>query len=157
MIKQNKPVREKIPGSFEIPLSHSCKQVLVLAAEQADLLSSKLVGSEHLLLGLLREAKSHAEEILRGQGIRLMTVHEELKRLPHDDSAIEEFVREPRSLPKDVADLQIRIKSIVTNVENAIANRDYGKAQEYSNEEGKERDKLYLLYEHYGLSDWIFD
>jgi hypothetical protein len=39
----------------------------------------------------------------------------------------------------------------------AIANHDFAKARLCSEEERTERDKLRLLYQQHGLSDWIFD
>jgi ATP-dependent Clp protease ATP-binding subunit ClpC len=156
-IEQSKPIREKTLGPREVPLSNASKHVLVFAAEEADLLSNKNVCTEHLLLGLLRDEKCFATEILHEREIRLASTREELKRTPHDDSGTEKFVRERGSLPGDVVELQTRIKSIVSHMEDAIANHDFAKARAYSDEEGRERDKLYLLYQQYGLADWIYD
>ncbi len=41
-------------------------------------------GSEHLLLGLLREEKCFAAQILMERGLRLPLVREELARQPHE-------------------------------------------------------------------------
>ncbi len=41
------------------------------AAEESERLSHKHIGTEHMLLGLLREEKSVAAEILRERGLRL--------------------------------------------------------------------------------------
>jgi ATP-dependent Clp protease ATP-binding subunit ClpA len=156
-VEQSKPIREKTQGPMELPLSNSCRHVLAFAAEEADLLSNKYVCTEHLLLGLLREEKCFAEEIVSEHGIRLASTREDLMRIPHDDSATAKFVREPGNLPEDVVELQIRIAAIVNRMENAIANHDFVKARACSDEENRERDKLYLLYKQYGLSDWIYD
>ena len=78
-------------------------------------------------------------------------------RIPHNDSTIEKFVRERGLLPEDVVELQTRIRSIVSRMEDAIADHDFVKARAYSDEEGRERDKLYLVYRQHGLSDWIYD
>jgi ATP-dependent Clp protease ATP-binding subunit ClpC len=156
-IERSKPIREKTPGPRELPLSKASKHVLAFAAEEADLLSNKRVCTDHLLLGLLREEKCFATEILRERGVRLASTREDLMRITHDDSATENFVREHRSLPEDVVELQTRIRSIVSRMEDAIANHDFAKARACSDEEGRERDKLFLLYQQHGLSDWIFD
>ena len=156
-IEQSKPVREKTPDPREIPLSSASKHVLALAAEEADLLSNKHVCTEHLLLGLLREEKCFAAEILHELGVRLAATREDLLRIPHDDSASEEFVRESGPMPEDIVELRTRIRSIVSRMEGAIANDDFVKARAYSDEESAERDKLYLLYRKHGLSDWIYD
>src|ERR1700691_3828276 len=63
-----------------LPLSNECKRVLAYAAEEAERLSHKHIGTEHLLLGLLREEKCFAAEILHERGLRLSTIREELAR-----------------------------------------------------------------------------
>ena len=61
-------------------MSIECKRVLAYAAEEAERLSHKHIGTEHLLLGLLREEKCFAAEILHERGLRLPTIREELAR-----------------------------------------------------------------------------
>src|SRR5438034_990251 len=73
-------IREKVSTSVDLPLSPECKRVLQYAAEEAERLSHKHIGTEHLLLGLLREEKSFAAEILHERGLRLSTLREELSR-----------------------------------------------------------------------------
>jgi ATP-dependent Clp protease ATP-binding subunit ClpC len=111
-IEQSKAVREKTPGPKEIPLSNRCKRALTFATEEADLLSNMRICTEHLLLGLLQEEKCFAAEILSELGVRLASTREELVRIPHDDSATEEFIRERGPLPERVVELQTRIRSI---------------------------------------------
>jgi ATP-dependent Clp protease ATP-binding subunit ClpC len=77
-------VGEKVPTSVDLPLSLECERVLAYAAEEAERLSHKHIGTEHLLLGLLREEKCFAAEILNGWGLRLSTIREELSQLPKD-------------------------------------------------------------------------
>ena len=72
------PIGEKVSTSVDLPLSNECKQVLDYAAEEAERVSQKHVGTEHLLLGLLREEKCFAAEILHERGLQLSTVREEL-------------------------------------------------------------------------------
>src|SRR6516162_4243279 len=47
-------IRERISTSVEVPLSAECKRILNSAAEEAERLGHKHVGTEHLLLGILR-------------------------------------------------------------------------------------------------------
>src|SRR5689334_13097618 len=56
--------REKLPTSVEIPFTAASKQVLGFAAEEADALEDQHIGTEHLLLGILREARSPAAATL---------------------------------------------------------------------------------------------
>jgi len=156
-IEQSRPIHKPIQGPFDLPLSKTSKRVLSYAAEEADRLSSKLIGTEHLLLGLLREEKCFAGEFLHEHGVRLASTREELMRIPHNYSATEEFVRERGPLPDDVVELQTRIGVIFRRVEDAVAQNDFAKACEYSVEEGRERQKLQLLYQQHGLPDWLYE
>ena len=77
-IESRSSVREKISTSVELPLSDESKRVLTYAAEEADRLMCNYIGTEHILLGLLREENSLASEILYENGLRLSRVREEL-------------------------------------------------------------------------------
>ncbi|HMK31326.1 MAG TPA: Clp protease N-terminal domain-containing protein [Terriglobales bacterium] len=59
----------KVPTSVDLPLAPGGKRVLVYAAEAAESLSHKHIGTEHLLLGLLREKDGLAATILNRYGI----------------------------------------------------------------------------------------
>ena len=102
-IEGHTAVREKVSTSVDLPLSHECKRVLAYAAEEAERLSHKHIGTEHLLLGLMREDKSFAAEILHERGLRLATIREELQRSqsekllsnrPKESSLLAEFSRD---------------------------------------------------------------
>jgi ATP-dependent Clp protease ATP-binding subunit ClpC len=54
----------KVATSVEIPFSEPTKRVLQYAAEEADRLRHNYVGTEHLLLGLLREPEGIAAAVL---------------------------------------------------------------------------------------------
>jgi ATP-dependent Clp protease ATP-binding subunit ClpC len=86
-IEGRTPIREKVSTSVDLPLSQECKRVLAYAAEEAERLVHKHIGTEHLLLGLLREDKSFAAEILHERGLRLSTLREELSRVQNDKAA----------------------------------------------------------------------
>ena len=64
-------IREKVSTSVDLPLSNESKRVLCYAAEEAERLAHKYIGSEHLFLGLLREEGCFAASILKGEGIDL--------------------------------------------------------------------------------------
>ena len=73
-------LREKISTSVELPLALETKRVLAYAHEESDRLQHRHIGTEHLLLGLLREERSTAAEILYERGLRLAAVREEVAR-----------------------------------------------------------------------------
>jgi ATP-dependent Clp protease ATP-binding subunit ClpC len=76
-------LREKVSTSVDLPLSNESKRVLAYAAEEAERLSHRHIGTEHLLLGLLREEKSFAAQILNERGVRLSAVREQLAKASH--------------------------------------------------------------------------
>src|SRR3979409_2692838 len=79
-IEGHTTIREKVSTSVDLPLSHECKRVLAYGAEEAERLSHKHIGTEHLLLGWLREEKCCPAEILHERGLRLSQVREEIQR-----------------------------------------------------------------------------
>jgi ATP-dependent Clp protease ATP-binding subunit ClpC len=86
-IEGHTTIREKVSTSVDLPLSNECKRVLAFAAEEAERLSHKHIGTEHLLLGLLREEKCFAAEILQERGLRLPAIREELQRTTQEKPA----------------------------------------------------------------------
>ncbi|HRR56640.1 MAG TPA: Clp protease N-terminal domain-containing protein, partial [Acidobacteriota bacterium] len=70
--------REKVSTSVELPLSDPAKRVLAFASDEADRLLCSYIGTEHILLGLLRAEDSLAADILRSRGLKLARVREEL-------------------------------------------------------------------------------
>jgi ATP-dependent Clp protease ATP-binding subunit ClpC len=79
-IEAHTTVREKVSTSVDLPLSNECKRVLAYASEEAERLSHKHIGTEHLLLGLLCEEKCFAAEILAERGLKLGAIREEMQR-----------------------------------------------------------------------------
>ena len=76
--------RQKASTSVDLPVSNESKRVLAYAAEEAERLAHKHIGTEHLLLGLLREEKCFAAQILMERDVRLDHVRGELARQPHE-------------------------------------------------------------------------
>src|SRR5450631_4382526 len=102
-IEQRITIRERISTSEEVPLSQESKRILNFATEEAERLGHRHVGTEHLLLGILREEKCFGAEILQERGLRLSTLREELARSagekapasrPKETSLLAEFSRD---------------------------------------------------------------
>jgi ATP-dependent Clp protease ATP-binding subunit ClpC len=79
-------LRERIPTSVELPLAPETKRVLHYSHEESDRLQHRHIGTEHLLLGLLREERSMAAQILFDRGLRLAAVRDEIARQSGADS-----------------------------------------------------------------------
>src|SRR5712691_7571664 len=62
----------------EIPFTPRAKKVLELAVEEAQNMGHSHVGTEHLLLGLIREEEGVAAQVLENLGVRLDIVREEV-------------------------------------------------------------------------------
>ena len=73
-------LREKLPQTMELILTPETKRVLLYANEESERLQNRHIGTEHLLIGLVREERSMAAEILYERGLRLQTVREEIMR-----------------------------------------------------------------------------
>ncbi len=62
----------------QLPFTPRAKKVLELALEEANNLGHNYIGTEHLLLGLLRENESVASQVLMNLGLKLEEVREEV-------------------------------------------------------------------------------
>jgi ATP-dependent Clp protease ATP-binding subunit ClpC len=77
-------VHEKSSSSVDLPLSPEAKRVLAYTAEESERLKDRHIGTEHLLLGLLREVDSIAANILQEKGLDINIIRDELKKNPID-------------------------------------------------------------------------
>jgi ATP-dependent Clp protease ATP-binding subunit ClpA len=68
-----------------MPLSDGAKRALSYAAEESELLGNRHIGTEHLLLGLLREENSIAAEVMYARGLRLSDIRQDLARQANVD------------------------------------------------------------------------
>jgi hypothetical protein len=73
--------REKLSTSVEIPFTVETKRVLQFAADEADRLLHNYIGTEHLLLGLLREERGVAATLLTGAGLTLQQVRSDIESM----------------------------------------------------------------------------
>src|SRR6476660_2466786 len=69
----------KSTSSVDLPLSNASKHILAYTAEEADHITSKSIGTEHLLLGLLREKKSDVPAALVAAGIDLHSARNRIR------------------------------------------------------------------------------
>lgn len=74
-----KAARKSIAG--KLPLSAPAKDTITYAMEEARNLGHNYVGTEHVLLGLLREPTGLVEELLTGCGLKLEQVRDEIVKL----------------------------------------------------------------------------
>lgn len=70
--------RPKSATSIDLPLSNESKRVLAYGAEEAERLSHKHIGSDHLFLGLLREGACFGAQLLKDHGINLENARQQI-------------------------------------------------------------------------------
>src|SRR5215475_112828 len=80
--------RDKVSTSVDIPLSLESKRTLGYASEEAERMLHNYIGTEHILLGLMREEKSVAASILSEKGMRLSAVREDIVQLLNEKANI---------------------------------------------------------------------
>jgi ATP-dependent Clp protease ATP-binding subunit ClpC len=78
---------ERISSTAELPLSEESKKVLAYAAHEAESMLHPAVGSEHLLVGILRVEGCLAMRILTQQGFDVYTLREEVLSLTKEREA----------------------------------------------------------------------
>jgi ATP-dependent Clp protease ATP-binding subunit ClpC len=86
-LKEARVEVEKIIGrgsgfvAVEIPFTPRAKRVLELSLEEARQLGHSYIGTEHLLLGLLREGEGVAARVLEGLGVDLGKIRTQVVRM----------------------------------------------------------------------------
>jgi len=107
-IALHRPPGPTFSTSVDIPVSNESKRVLAYAAEEAERLNHPHIGTEHLLLGLLREKDTLAATLLARHGVTA-----ELVRANIQDSGPSEPIRSPHVLanagPTILGDFQLTL------------------------------------------------
>src|SRR5207249_2310162 len=128
------PDKEKISVG-NLTQTPRAKQAVVYAIEEARNLNHNYVGTEHLLLGLLREQEGVAVQVLINLGLSSEQVRREiLELLGHDPNAASREEEHPaaRELPAEslaaLKELDAQIEQLTLEKETAVAEQDFEKA-----------------------------
>jgi ATP-dependent Clp protease ATP-binding subunit ClpC len=105
------------PGGH-IPFTPRAKKVLELSLREALLLGHDYIGTEHILLGLIREGEGVAAQVLAALGADLNLVRQQVIQLLHSH----QMEGQERSSARLVG-LAPRLESIVNRQTEAIINR----------------------------------
>ncbi len=68
---------DRISSSAELPLSEESKKILAYASHEAESMLHQYVGTEHLLIGIMRVESSTAARLLTAKGMNVYGVREE--------------------------------------------------------------------------------
>ena len=69
IVARAKPGSPKLPVTVDVPLNDDAKRVLTSAADEAESLGSKHIGTEHLLLGMMYDANLPSAKVLSRFGL----------------------------------------------------------------------------------------
>ena len=78
---------ERVSSTADLPLSEETKKVLAYAAHEAESMGHTAVGSEHLLIGILRVETCLAMRVLAQAGFDLYAVREEVTSMAREREA----------------------------------------------------------------------
>jgi hypothetical protein len=134
-----------ISVSSKLPQTPRSKKVIEYSIEEARDLHHNYVGTEHLLLGLLREQEGVAAQVLMNLGLKLEDVREEVLNLlgtttepPSADVRAAEIppgrdlnsglVHLPDAVIQAFAEINERLRMLKEAKEEAIAEQDFVKA-----------------------------
>jgi len=114
-IKSRTTSREKASNWIDLPLTNECKRILAYALEESESLKHRQIGTEHLLMGILREEECLAATILYERRLRLDAVRQGVSH-PSESFSMQ-------FLPNDV---MVRDSETATRIAIAIWLAAYG-------------------------------
>ncbi|MGB9715003.1 MAG: ATP-dependent Clp protease ATP-binding subunit [Thermodesulfovibrionales bacterium] len=111
-VERNLPQGTDLMTFDDIPFTPRAKKVLELAVEEARLLGHNYIGSEHILLGLIREEEGIGGKILRNLGANLLgarqltinfsiRTHTNIREKRSTTPALDEFGRDLTQMAKE--------------------------------------------------------
>jgi ATP-dependent Clp protease ATP-binding subunit ClpA len=129
----------------KLPLTARAVKVVEYSNEEARNLNHDYVGTEHLLLGLLREQEGVAAQILMSFGIKPEDVRAEVVNLLGTNSGppspVQHSPVEANDLPAEVkpavAELDAQIERLNLDKEDAVAEQDFERAANLRDEADK--------------------
>src|SRR4026207_2282457 len=83
-------VRPEVSTALDLPLTEESRDILKYAYEEAERLGHRHLGTEHLLLGMLRESGCLAAQILKEHGVELEAVRQQVKQMAPERKALPE-------------------------------------------------------------------
>ena len=152
---------QEAPSSGHIPFTPRAKKVLELSLREALQLGDQYIGTEHILLGLLREGEGVAAQALVALGVDLNSVRQQVFQLLHGSAAgtvtvigevelrlsvVEQWV----GVTPDTSDLDGQIEQTRGDRRAAAAAHDYERAASL-----RDREKELLAERAARQQQWV--
>jgi ATP-dependent Clp protease ATP-binding subunit ClpA len=119
-------------SSGQIPFTPRAKKVLELSLREAQQLGHNYIGTEHILLGLIREGQGVAAQILVKLGADLPRVRQVVIQLLSGYAGGPEAAAEPRpvamTVPDELREAEEQLAELRQQKEAAIAAQDFDRA-----------------------------
>jgi ATP-dependent Clp protease ATP-binding subunit ClpA len=134
----------------EIGLTPRAKKVIELAVDEARRLNQHYIGTEHLLLGLVREGEGIAAGVLQSLGVNLEKVRTHTLQVLGLPSTPQK-ITEPRTSPAPqlmielLAEARNVLASVMQEKDQALQKKEYERAAEFSRREKKLHDSISKL------------
>jgi ATP-dependent Clp protease ATP-binding subunit ClpA len=163
-IVQSSPDDSRIaPG--KLPLTPRAKKAIEYAVDEARYLNHNYIGSEHLLLGLLREEEGIAAVILQNLGLRCDCIREQIHQVLAADRSAgasssllipqEETADLPGEVQHELADLNAQLEALNGQKESAVATQDFEKAAHLRDQADKLNKRKRTLLRQWHLHYFI--
>ncbi|KAJ9506171.1 hypothetical protein QJQ45_016506 [Haematococcus lacustris] len=148
---------EKIIGrgsgfvAVEIPFTPRAKRVLEMSLEEARQLGHNYIGTEHILLGLLREGEGVAARVLETLSADPAKIRTQARPAPHRFQPV--VVPEPSidetfeilQLPEEARDLDKELKQVTKDKDAAVRGQDFEKAGQLRDREMELKAKIQAI------------
>lgn len=112
----------------DLPYTSRAKKVLELAMSEARDLNHAYVGTEHLLLGVLREERGIGAQVLTSSGVALPALRAEIVRLLGTEVPVQD--RREVSAPRRPPDLQAAITLVVEHPDGRMEAKKFRSTNE---------------------------
>ncbi|MEU8895722.1 Clp protease N-terminal domain-containing protein [Nocardia sp. NPDC048505] len=119
---------ERKASSGHIPFTAGAKQALELSLREAMALGHGYIGTEHILLALLREAEDVAARVLLRKGADLPTMRNRIRTIAGEEG--------PTPAPRDPFDSTGKARAVISSLaqENALLRREIDRLREFITE-----------------------
>jgi hypothetical protein len=131
------PKKARVATSVDLPLSQDSKRALAYAAEESERLNQELIGTPHLVLGLLRVENSLAAKLLGKHGMTLEQCREIARQSHQERRVLQPSVDFERPQSAPVAPRETSLGPTIYNLGRLVddtVSRLRGYADSYGNQ-----------------------